>query len=80
MRRNTEVQQDRELIDSERTFFCSELVAKAFKTLGILQDNNIACSQFYPHHFSARGDSSLKLTIGTTIEAEMDIILGDQEE
>jgi hypothetical protein len=29
-------EKDREMIDSSRTFFCSELVAKAFKVLGIL--------------------------------------------
>ena len=54
------------------------MVAKAFKTLGILKDDNKACSSFYPHHFSARGDSILSLTIGTTIEPEMEIILDDK--
>ena len=78
-RRNTELKVDREIIDTERTFFCSELVAKAFKTLGILVDNNTSCSQFYPHHFGARGDSFLKLTDKTIIESEMQVILSDEQ-
>ena len=53
------------------------MVAKAFKTLGILVDNNTACSQFYPHHFGARGDSFLKLTDKTIIESEMQVIISD---
>jgi hypothetical protein len=43
-------------------------VAKAFKILGIIEADEIACSQFYPHHFSAKGDSFLKLTQGTKID------------
>ena len=45
--RNTTVYKidcDRELIDSSRTFFCSELVAKAFKVLGVIEDDEVACS------------------------------------
>ena len=53
---------DRKLIDEERTFFCSELVAKAFKVLGILENDTKSCSQYFPHHFSAQGDSILKFT------------------
>ena len=58
------------LIDKDRTFFCSELVAKAFKCLGIIEDDDKSSSQYYPHHFSSRGDAVLKLTPGTTIEDE----------
>jgi uncharacterized protein YycO len=31
-------------IAEDRTFFCSELVAKAFKLLGILEDDGSSCS------------------------------------
>ena len=58
------------LIASERTFFCSELVAKAFKCLGVIENDDTSCGQYYPHNFSSRGDSVLKLTEGTTIEPE----------
>ena len=78
LRRKTEMNVNREIIDTSRTFFCSELVAKAFKTLGIMVDNNTACSQFYPHHFGARGESILKLTQNTEIEPEMQVILSEK--
>ena len=32
------------LIERDRSFFCSELIAKAFKCLGIILDDEIACS------------------------------------
>ena len=69
MKKKTTVNKNSDtLIDQDRTFFCSELVAKAFKLLGVIQDDETSCTQFYPHHFSAKGDSFLKLTPGTTIE------------
>ena len=61
---------NRTIIDEERTFFCSELMAKAFKVLGIIQDDGTSCSQFYPHNFSAKGDSFLNITDGVKIEDE----------
>lgn len=67
------------MIDESRTFFCSELVAKAFKVLGILEADETASSQFYPHHFSARGDSFLRLTEGTTLGPEMEIIVKQED-
>ena len=32
------------LVDEHRTFFCSELVAKAFKVLGIIEDDDTSCT------------------------------------
>jgi len=32
------------LIDPSRTFFCSELVAKAFKCLGVIENDKKSCS------------------------------------
>jgi hypothetical protein len=31
-------------IDEDRTFFCSELVAKAYKVLGVMVDDDRPCS------------------------------------
>ena len=62
------------LIQEDRSFFCSELVAKAFKLLGVIEDDETSCTQFWPHHFSSKGDKFLKLTEGTTIEGEMQIV------
>lgn len=68
LRNQTVGKVDRKMIDTNRTFFCSELVAKAYKVLGIIQDDETACSQFYPHHFSAQGDAFLRFTPGTNME------------
>jgi len=46
---------ERKFIDEKRTFFCSELVAKACKVLGILEDDSTACSRFMPSSFSTKG-------------------------
>ena len=71
MRKNTiEVTDKNKFIEDDRTFFCSELVAKAFKVLGIMMDDDVSCTMFYPHHFTALGDDGLKLTEGTWIEDE----------
>ena len=47
-------------IDEDRKFFCSELIAKAYKVLGILDDNGRASSSYYPSSFSSK-DGDLKL-------------------
>ena len=64
-----------QLISEERTFFCSELVAKAFKSLGVIADDDTSCAKYFPHHFSSRGDSALKLTPGTVIEPEQMVLV-----
>lgn len=64
-------QDSEKLIEDDRTFFCSELVAKAYKFLGIIEDDDINCATIYPHHFSALGEDGLNLTQGTHIEEEM---------
>ena len=58
------------LISDDRTFFCSELVAKAFKVLGVIENDEISCSKFFPSHFSSKGEDFLNLTNNTTIESE----------
>ena len=58
-------------IADDRTFFCSELVAKAFKLLEIIEDDGTSCAQFYPGHFASAGDKFLKLKPGVIIENEM---------
>merc|ERR550537_1118450 len=60
---------EKRLIAADRTFFCSELVAKAYKILGILEDDNTSSAKFYPGHFSAKYEGFLKLTAGTTLES-----------
>jgi len=67
----TETQDSEKLIEDDRTFFCSELAAKSFKILGIMVDDDISCTQFYPHHFTALGDSVLNLADGVWLEDEI---------
>lgn len=57
-------------IEKNRDFFCSELVAKAFKVTGIIEDDDTSCTQFYPGTFDQKHDSFLKLTPGTEIGSE----------
>lgn len=47
-------------IDDDRTFFCSELVAKGYKVLGVMEDDDRACSSYYPSSFSTE-KNDLKL-------------------
>lgn len=66
---------EKRLIAADRTFFCSELVAKAFKILGILEDDGTSSAKFYPSHFSTKYDSFMKLTKGTSVESELLVIM-----
>jgi hypothetical protein len=68
-----------EFVSEDRTFFCSELVAKAFKLLKIIEDEGTSCTQFFPGHFSCKGEAMLKLTPGTSIEGEMQILVDGQD-
>ena len=70
MKKKTLINKDNE-IDEDRTFFCSELVAKLFKLTGIIENDETSCSLFYPHHFCTKGESYLKLMEGVTISGEM---------
>jgi len=48
----------------------SELMAKAFKCLGVIEDDDKSCDEYDPDNFSSRGDDVLKLTEGTIVEPE----------
>ena len=66
---------DVKFIDKDRGFFCSEIVAKCHKIIGIIQNDNIASSQYMPNDFSIKGaEGTLKLTEGTKIGDEFEII------
>ncbi|CAI2369331.1 unnamed protein product [Moneuplotes crassus] len=55
----SEILDEERIVDKSRNFFCSELVAKAYKTLGLLISSK-SCTKIYPKHFSSK--KSLKLT------------------
>jgi len=56
---NTEDPNNTAMIDDQRTFFCSELIAKCFKTLRLLITSR-SCTTIYPKHFSSK--KKLELT------------------
>ena len=53
MPRQSQITTGQKLIEENRTFFWSELIAKAFKTLGILITNK-SSAKIYPAHFSTK--------------------------
>jgi hypothetical protein len=61
-------------IDDDRTFFCSELVAKAYKILGIMEEDGRPCNYFYPSSFSTKSQA-LNLTKEATLGPELNIVL-----
>ena len=58
------------MVNEGRDFFCSELVAKAFKVLGIIENDKTSCTKFKPGSFDSKNDYFLKLNPGTTIDKE----------
>ena len=63
------------MIAADRTFFCSELVAKAFKILGILEDDEKSSAKYFPGDFSMKQEGNLNLTRGTSIDSELMVIV-----
>ncbi len=56
-----------EEVDEKRNFFCSELVASAFKLMGLLP-TNVSSTQYWPGSFAAR--RGLKLLGGASFGEE----------
>jgi len=44
---------DKDVIDEDRTFFCSELVAKAYKVCGIMLHTEEASANYLPVDFTS---------------------------
>ncbi len=62
-------------VDEDRTFFCSELVAKTYKVLGFMIQDDRPSSFFYPSHFSSKYCKQLNLSPGVTIGRELNIYI-----
>jgi hypothetical protein len=67
-------------IPEDKTFFCSELMAKAFKRFGIIKNDKTSCSKYFPVHFSTKSENFLKLTKYTSISEEQNIIISNKTE
>lgn len=63
------------MIAADRTFFCSELVAKAFKILGILENDDKSSAKYFPGDFSMKQEGNMNLTRGTTVDPELMVIV-----
>ena len=61
---------------SQEEFFCSELIAQAFKMAGVLKEDSPESYMFTPNSFSMKGQGMLSLTANTTIHRERRIVLG----
>jgi hypothetical protein len=66
---------EQRIIAADRTFFCSELVAKAYKILGIMENDDQSSAKFFPSHFSSKNDGMMKLTPGTSVDPELMVIM-----
>ena len=54
------------------SFFCSELVAAAYKAVGLIPADQ-ACSQFWPVNFTNK--QSIEMLNGGKLEAELELRL-----
>jgi hypothetical protein len=57
-------------IDSDRTFFCSELIAKMYKVLGVLEGDKPSV-KFMPGDFSAKASDPLPLSPNSVLGPDL---------
>ena len=62
-------------VEEDRTFFCSELVAKAYKVFGVLE-NKQASSYFLPS--TLENDQQLKFSSGAQLGKLINIVPSSQ--
>lgn len=67
----------RSTIAEDRDFFCSELVAKGFKIIGVILDDQTSSTQFMPGSFADEGCHVLKLTPGTSLGADQVVMIDE---
>jgi len=60
------------LVEEDRNFFCSELIAKCYKVCGIMKPTDEASSNFLPIDFTTQSDR-LKLVDGAKLGSETNI-------
>ena len=60
----------------QRKFFCSELIAKAYKQIGILESDK-ACHRFMPNNFSSSKELTLKN--GANLGEELMIVFDEED-
>ena len=66
------------VVEEERKFFCSELIAKAFKVCKIMEDNGEACSNYLPSNFSSK-KFTLPLLKHIKLDSEKTLCFGQMQ-
>ena len=82
MQRATIKPKNGNFIDSDRTFFCSELIAKAYKVLGVIDSEDVKpCSSYYPSTFSSKGEVKLseQAALGNEMIISVDVKKEEEE-
>ena len=67
-------------IKEDRQFFCSELVAKAFKVLGVLKDLQKSCTKYYPGSFEEGQQIDQDLVDGVALSPVINIVVDSANE
>lgn len=62
-------------IKDDRNFFCSELVAKCLKVLGVLKDLKKSCTSYYPSHFEDNQKVELDLKEGVSLSPTFNLLV-----
>ena len=67
-------------VDDDRTFFCSELIAKAFKVLNVLKDPKKGSNNYYPSSFDLGQSIDQDLKEEVAMGPPLNILVNGEEE
>jgi hypothetical protein len=63
----------------DRSFFCSELVAKAYKQMNLLKNVKKSCTQYFPACFEQGGEFDKELIEGVSLGPEINVLVNRRE-
>ena len=66
-------------VEVDRKFFCSELVAKAYRYAGIMEARKLTSSNFLPVHFTS-DSNAMRLVEGASWTKEKIIIIDTEKD
>jgi hypothetical protein len=61
-------------INEDRMFFCSELVAKAFKVIGVMRDLTKSSTKYFPGSFEPGQQVEQDMKVGAGLGPVMNIL------
>ena len=62
-------------LDDQRTYFCSELIAKALKIIGLIKNMEVSSTQYYPGCFQKGGNIEQNLIDEMQYGPEINILV-----